>query len=155
MSSTMIIAVSDLHLGDPLSNKPGFKQFIDEFLKPKSDEITHLVLLGDVFDFWRRDSPTVLLDNLDILNSISSLGFHVIYAVGNHDFNMIEYIWLLIIPQTSLYARSIKLQTEERTSDLFMDTRSITGMHFHSMKRSREQCVIQTNRFLSEQMFGV
>jgi len=87
----MIIAVSDLHLGDPLSNKQGFKQFIDEFLKPKSDEITHLVLLGDVFDFWRRDSPTVLLDNLDILNSIGSLGFHVTYAVGNHDFNMIEY----------------------------------------------------------------
>ena len=91
MNSVMIIAVSDLHLGDPLSNKLGFKQFIDEFLKPKSDEITHLVLLGDVFDFWRRDSSTVLLDNLDILNSISSLGFHVIYVVGNHDFNMIEY----------------------------------------------------------------
>ncbi len=91
MSSAMIIAVSDLHLGDPLSNKSGFKQFTDEFLKTKSDEITHLVLLGDVFDFWRRDSPTVLLDNLDILNSICSLGFHVTYVVGNHDFNMTEY----------------------------------------------------------------
>jgi len=87
----MIIAVSDLHLGDPLSNRSGFKHFIDEFLKSKSDEISHLILLGDVLDFWRKDSPTVLFDNLDILNSISSLGFHVVYVVGNHDFTMIEY----------------------------------------------------------------
>jgi len=87
----MIIVVSDLHLGDPLSNRSGFKHFIDGFLKSKSDEISHLILLGDILDFWRRDSPTVLLDNLDILNSISSLGFHVVYVVGNHDFTMTEY----------------------------------------------------------------
>jgi len=87
----MIIAVSDLHLGDPLSNRSGFKQFIDEFLKPKSDEISNLILLGDILDFWRRDSPTVLLENLDILNSINSLGFNVVYIVGNHDFTMTEY----------------------------------------------------------------
>lgn len=91
MNTIMIIAVSDLHLGDPLSNRSGFKQLIDEFLKPKSDDISHLILLGDILDFWRRDSPTVLLDNLDILNSISSLGFHVVYIVGNHDFTMTEY----------------------------------------------------------------
>ena len=87
----MIIVVSDLHLGDPLSNRAGFKQFIDEFLKPRSDEISHLILLGDILDFWRRDSPTVLLNNLELLNSISSLGFQAVYVVGNHDFTMTEY----------------------------------------------------------------
>jgi len=87
----MIISVSDLHLGDPASNRAGFLSFIEEFLKPKCDEITDLVLLGDILDLWRRDSASVIFDNLDILNDICSLGFTVHYIIGNHDFIMKEF----------------------------------------------------------------
>ena len=87
----MIIAVSDLHLGDPASNRSGFTSFIEEFLKPRCNEITDLVLLGDILDLWRRNSSSVILENLDILNDVCGLGFQVHYIVGNHDFIMKEF----------------------------------------------------------------
>lgn len=87
----MIIAVSDLHLGDPASNRIGFTSFIEEFLKPKCGEITDLVLLGDILDLWRRNSSSVILENRDVLNNVCNLGFHVHYLVGNHDFIMKDY----------------------------------------------------------------
>ncbi|TFH06717.1 MAG: hypothetical protein E4H14_10165 [Candidatus Thorarchaeota archaeon] len=87
----MIIAVSDLHLRDPASNKKGFISFIEEFLKPNCNEMTDLVLLGDILDLWRRNSALVILENLDILNNVCDLGFHVHYIIGNHDFIMKDY----------------------------------------------------------------
>ncbi|TFG35004.1 hypothetical protein EU527_00720 [Candidatus Thorarchaeota archaeon] len=87
----MIIAVSDLHLGDKLSNRRGFLKFINEYLKPMSEDITEFVLLGDIFDLWRRDNSQLLLQNIDLLNSICELGFHVSYIVGNHDMIMLEF----------------------------------------------------------------
>ncbi len=86
----MIIAVSDLHLGDPASNRNGFLSFIEEFLKPNCNEITELVLLGDILDIWRRNTSSVIRDNLDILEDVCNLGFNVHYTVGNHDFIMKE-----------------------------------------------------------------
>lgn len=87
----MIIAISDLHLGDELSNKGGFVEFIDEYLKPNRNEITDLVLLGDILDLWRRDNSQLILQNMKLLSDISSLGFHVSYIVGNHDMIMSEF----------------------------------------------------------------
>lgn len=86
----MIIVVSDLHLGDELSNKAGFANFIEEYLKPRQDEITEVVLLGDILDLWRRKDTEGFLKNVDILNLICSLGFKVTYLVGNHDFLIID-----------------------------------------------------------------
>ncbi len=91
LNIVMIIAVSDLHLGHPISNRAGFIRFIDEFLKPKREEITQLILLGDVLDLWRRDPTTVVLENLDTFNNLCSLGFHIYYIVGNHDLIMTDF----------------------------------------------------------------
>jgi UDP-2,3-diacylglucosamine pyrophosphatase LpxH len=87
----MIIAISDLHLGDPVSNRTGFSSFIEDFLKPRCDEITDLVLLGDILDLWRRNCSAVIRDNLNILNDVCSLGFHIHYIAGNHDFIMKQF----------------------------------------------------------------
>ena len=86
----MIVAVSDIHLGDKASNRAGFSDFIERYLKPNSEKITELYLLGDILDLWRRDTSAVISDNLEILNSICSLGFHVFYIVGNHDLIMAD-----------------------------------------------------------------
>ena len=48
--SSMIIAVADLHLGSQIANKSGFSKFIQEYLKPNEDDISHIVLLGDILD---------------------------------------------------------------------------------------------------------
>ena len=86
----MIIVVSDLHLGDELSNKAGFVNFTEEYLKPNQDEITEVVLLGDILDLWRREDTEDFLENMDILNRICSLGFKITYLVGNHDFLILD-----------------------------------------------------------------
>lgn len=88
----MIVAVSDLHLGDKASNKSGFINFIEGYLKPNAEDITHLFLLGDMLDLWRKNNSAVISNNLDILDSIRSLGFRVFYLVGNHDFIMTDMI---------------------------------------------------------------
>jgi len=88
----MIVAVSDLHLGDKASNRSGFKNFIEEYLEPNAKDISHLFLLGDILDLWRNNNSDVISSNLDILDSIRSLGFRAFYLVGNHDFIMTDLI---------------------------------------------------------------
>jgi len=49
----MIIVISDVHLGDEKCNRESFQRFVSFLAK---QEIEHLVLLGDVLDFWRRSA---------------------------------------------------------------------------------------------------
>lgn len=85
----MILAVSDMHIGYEKSNKEDFLRFLDEI---KSERIDHLVLLGDVFDFWRRNSAKNIIENQDVLNKINELNTENIhYLIGNHDFYMMDW----------------------------------------------------------------
>ena len=45
------VVVSDVHLGTKYSNRDKFTDFIETL----GNDVEHLVLLGDIFDFWRRD----------------------------------------------------------------------------------------------------
>ncbi|MGC9445334.1 MAG: UDP-2,3-diacylglucosamine diphosphatase [Candidatus Methanospirareceae archaeon] len=84
MTKTCIV-VSDLHLGIPASNKSKFMEFLDEL----PDDVERLILLGDIFDLWRRDPLGVMLDNTDILEKLMSLEprIDVTFVVGNHDYH--------------------------------------------------------------------
>jgi UDP-2,3-diacylglucosamine pyrophosphatase LpxH len=85
----MILTISDLHLGYEKSNKDDFLSFLDEFT---SEKIDHLVLLGDIFDFWRRNSVKTILENQDIINKIRDLNVdNIHYLIGNHDYYIIEW----------------------------------------------------------------
>jgi len=89
MGIKMILAVSDMHLGYEKSNKEDFLRFLDEY---RSEKIDHLVLLGDVFDFWRRNSIKAILENQEVFNKIKELNAeHIHYLVGNHDYYIIEW----------------------------------------------------------------
>jgi len=83
------IVVSDLHLGTADSQKDAFIDFIDGL----EDDVCDLVLLGDIFDFWRRDAVGVLLENADVIHKLLSLEprVNVFFVVGNHDFHLIEF----------------------------------------------------------------
>lgn len=87
----MIVAVSDTHLGtehldsvDP--DREAFKRFLrylETDLQP-----THLVLNGDIEDFWRRDMRTLTRENYDVfgqLRDLQAAGTAVHYVLGNHD----------------------------------------------------------------------
>jgi UDP-2,3-diacylglucosamine pyrophosphatase LpxH len=80
----MIVAVSDIHLGYEKSNKNDFKVFITDFLE--KENIEHLVLLGDILDFWRRLNEGVMLENNEILHMLGNLKMEKHFVVGNHDF---------------------------------------------------------------------
>ncbi|MGA8856162.1 MAG: UDP-2,3-diacylglucosamine diphosphatase [Candidatus Bathyarchaeia archaeon] len=85
-----VVVVSDQHLGYVNSDMIAFNQFLDELTK--DDEITNLVLLGDVLDMWRRDSSGVFLESKDTINKILSLTekMTVHYVAGNHDFHVLR-----------------------------------------------------------------
>jgi UDP-2,3-diacylglucosamine pyrophosphatase LpxH len=89
MSGKKCIAVSDVHLGIEYSNKSKFIDFLDNL----GDDVDHLVLLGDILDFWRRDPVGVLLENINIIQKLISLEqeINVSYVVGNHDFHLIQF----------------------------------------------------------------
>jgi UDP-2,3-diacylglucosamine pyrophosphatase LpxH len=80
----LIVAISDVHLGYEKCNKKEFEDFIDRFLA--KEDIEHLVLLGDILDFWRRLNEGVLFENMQILYRLSSLPAEVHYVIGNHDY---------------------------------------------------------------------
>ena len=86
----MIIAVSDLHLGDSHSNVKGFINFTQEFLKPNQQEITNLVLLGDILDLWGKNTTVVMREHSHIFDMLTSLDFETHYLVGNHDFAILD-----------------------------------------------------------------
>ena len=82
----MIIAVADLHLGSQIANKSGFSKFIQEYLKPNEDDISHIVLLGDILDLWRNSNSQVILQNFDLLAELGRLDMKKNYLAGNHDY---------------------------------------------------------------------
>jgi UDP-2,3-diacylglucosamine pyrophosphatase LpxH len=67
-----------------------FHRFIIEFLKEQ--DIEQLILLGDIVDFWRRSSLGVIMENLEILQELSSLKTEKYYVIGNHDFSFSELV---------------------------------------------------------------
>lgn len=84
----MIIAVSDVHLGSDGSNKDAFKDFLSLC---DSTDVDHLVLLGDILEFWRRSNAQVIIENSDVLEQIATLKAKKIhYVIGNHDYSLLR-----------------------------------------------------------------
>lgn len=86
----MIIAISDVHLGYEKSDKDNFKRFIDNYVSEELNKADHFVLLGDIFDFWRRKNIDTVLKNEEILTKLLNLDANVHYIVGNHDYYMLK-----------------------------------------------------------------
>lgn len=86
-----IIATSDHHLGYANSDKPAFNAFLDELAQ--DNDVTHLILLGDVVDMWRRDASGVFLEAHDTVAKVLALrakGVQVFYVAGNHDYHVLD-----------------------------------------------------------------
>ena len=86
----MIIVVSDVHLGYQESNTASFKNFVYDYVSKKLGPNDYFVLLGDIFDFWRRKNMDPLLENENVLTKILSMDTNVHYVVGNHDYYMLR-----------------------------------------------------------------
>ncbi len=87
----MIVVVSDTHLGtEHLRSVTPDREEFKRFLRYLKDDLrpTHLVLNGDIEDFWRRDMRTLTRENYDVfalLKEVRDSGIGVHYVRGNHD----------------------------------------------------------------------
>jgi UDP-2,3-diacylglucosamine pyrophosphatase LpxH len=89
----MIIAVSDPHLGYDKSDSEKFKEFIYSDLISNLSKNDHLVLLGDILEFWRIQNVDAITNNEEILSRILRLAKNttVHYIIGNHDYTILNF----------------------------------------------------------------
>src|SRR5512136_3165159 len=90
----MIVAVSDVHLGEE-GYKEQDEQFSDFIDYARDDLLTEggdFVLVGDIFDFWRKDSVEILNAYEETITKLMSFPnkVKVHYVIGNHDYYMSE-----------------------------------------------------------------
>lgn len=80
--------IADAHLREP--DAPAYRHLL-EFLSSQRGQIRHLVLLGDIFEFWvgyRHCVFTAYLPLLQLLQQLQADGTKIIMVEGNHDFHM-------------------------------------------------------------------
>jgi UDP-2,3-diacylglucosamine pyrophosphatase LpxH len=139
----MIVVVSDVHLGSDVGRKckgtgracddldldPLFQAFMGyigrEYLHTKEDR---LILLGDIFDFWRKDAAEVMIENQEAVSKMREIaGRSVInYVVGNHDYSIRE-MWRAAGTK-NLFS------TMDKRLHLDIDGNAFTFMHGHQFE---------------------
>ncbi|MDD2622297.1 MAG: UDP-2,3-diacylglucosamine diphosphatase [Bacteroidales bacterium] len=81
--------ISDCHFGLPNKTESDARERrVLTFLDSIKEEVTHLFLLGDIFDFWFEYKHVVPKDNIRFLGKLAELadkGIHIYYVLGNHD----------------------------------------------------------------------
>ncbi len=82
--------VSDFHLGEPDPDRDREKyRLFCRFLDRVGADLDHLLILGDLFDFWFEYRHLIPKRHLAILFRLRDLvvaGVRVTYVCGNHDF---------------------------------------------------------------------
>lgn len=82
------IFIADSHLSDPCT--PAYRHLVD-FLKKQKGQIDHLILLGDIFEFWvgyRHCVFSAYLEILETLQQLHAAGAKIVMVEGNHDFHV-------------------------------------------------------------------
>ena len=90
MSADTVYFISDAHLGDQLPYPPHRQTDLINFLNSVKDQLTHLYILGDLFDFWVEYRHAIRPDFFPVLHCFRTLvqkGVQVEYICGNHDFS--------------------------------------------------------------------
>jgi UDP-2,3-diacylglucosamine pyrophosphatase LpxH len=82
--------VSDVHLGSEDSEKESFNAFLNSL--KDDEELTDLVLLGDIVEMWHRDACGVFLENIDTTITLRELKkrINVHWIAGNHDYHLLK-----------------------------------------------------------------
>jgi predicted phosphodiesterase len=85
------LIISDTHFGldsSTLSNPAKVDQLMQEISEFESgyDEV---VLLGDIFDFWRVRPENAVMGSIPFLKRLSQENLRIRYVVGNHDHHLV------------------------------------------------------------------
>jgi len=94
IEGTLYIA-SDFHLGTPNAKASNEREtLIIRWLNEIGQDATHLILLGDIFDFWfeyRDVVPKGYFKFLSALHQLVEKGVKIYYFTGNHDMWVKDY----------------------------------------------------------------
>jgi UDP-2,3-diacylglucosamine pyrophosphatase LpxH len=98
-------------------------------LEPNQDDISRIVLLGDILDLWRNSNSQVLLQNLDVLEQLGRLDMMKNYLAGNHDYAVFS-----LLKQSSVQPDSTGvLDQVSETLELTHDGHQLKFMHGHQI----------------------
>lgn len=86
------VFVSDLHFGTrAYQARADRERLFERFLREQQGRISHLFLLGDVFEFWMEYRHVIPKHHFGVLSALHRLregGVEIHYVCGNHDFNL-------------------------------------------------------------------
>jgi UDP-2,3-diacylglucosamine hydrolase len=126
-----VLFLSDIHLGcSPIGCVDLREEILVEFIKQKRDTISHLVLLGDVFEFWmeyRYYIPKYGFSLLFLLKELVDSGVEVHYVAGNHDFDL-----------GTFFEDQIGIHCHENQFILRAQERKILCLHGDGMNRNEK-----------------
>ncbi|MGD0177669.1 MAG: UDP-2,3-diacylglucosamine diphosphatase [Candidatus Bathyarchaeia archaeon] len=108
-----IVVISDVHLGYHDSDAAAFSQFLDAQLSDRPDQV---ILLGDIFDFWRRSDADLLLENQGVVEKLFQLP--IVFVRGNHDFSMAKLFHRY--PQLSVFNVETKVTLRNQKSTFYL-----------------------------------
>ncbi len=81
--------ISDCHFGLPNLQESAMREKrVVSFLEHISNDVTHLFLLGDIFDYWFEYKYVVPKHNIRFIGKLANLvdkGVKIYYVLGNHD----------------------------------------------------------------------
>ena len=85
------VIISDTHFGlnsSTLSDPAKVDQLMEEIMKFRGgcDEV---ILLGDIFDFWRIRPESALRESVPLLKRLREEDLKIHYVVGNHDHHLV------------------------------------------------------------------
>ena len=89
-----IAFIADAHLGMPGSDSARSKNFA-EFLRWLNGKISHLYIVGDLFDFWfeyKSVVPNICPHVIFELYNLARTGTKVVLFAGNHDYWLGPYL---------------------------------------------------------------
>ena len=88
--------ISDIHLGAPaLKNNREREQAFVSWLNGIKEDASHLLLMGDIFDFWfeyKTVVPRGFTRTLGKIAEIADSGVEVHFFTGNHDVWVFDYL---------------------------------------------------------------
>jgi UDP-2,3-diacylglucosamine hydrolase len=81
--------MADCHFGLPNKSESDIRERrVVSFLNSIENEVTHLFLLGDIFDFWYEYRNVIPKDNIRFIGKLAFMadkGVKIYYVLGNHD----------------------------------------------------------------------
>ena len=105
-----IIIASDLHLRSPEDSN--YQLAVKSMSQIKEAKPTHLVLLGDIFDFYLGSKKYFERKHQIFINAmeeVSAAGIEVIFIEGNHEFHLSDSQWRgITVPDETSYTITTK-----------------------------------------------